>query len=652
MAGTQIKEYIIKIRAEVDEAKREIDKLGQSFKHIDPKGGFSEDLAKQTEKITGFIGTLTDKMNEMQNSMNKVNSDKITSEFKNAASELKSSVDDIKKSFDSFTNTIKGLTGDTQGIDFGKVFSDFTEQINLLISSYKDAMETIQSIMTGGIDQKELQKGLSLKIPTKLINKEIVDFEGALDNAINSFNKKKEQINKALGEGFDETSSQQWGEFSAVVEPLKQMIDEAEKQGRRLEDIYARIGDSQQSFNERIVKGVRRAVKISTDGQPVNELVDAANNKRTEQRNAAKNAAPITIPLNVEINKDQFSEEAISRLVNEISTNIQTKVHERLEKEPIQIPLDFGQSLQVNTDDIVDQVNTKIKEVNSSDQLAKIEVDIVPRDITGNIEKVNDIAEEIEQKIIERYSDLGEEGVGVNIAGGNITIDAKGISTEKTLSAILGILQGWDGGDRNNNRLPIIPPSTPPSSGGGGNGRNVIPPVGQQSNRSQTSPQNIPPTPPKTTPTQTVNTVITGQDKPIETVADKKTARIGRRFVGPTTRGMKPSGELIGQISERKRSELSWNATFQEQQGIKQLSTLIKDNKKTIDDLKSSDIYNKAYSFRDQRMASFGGDREELSVFQNRLAETFERGKAEIARGTKEIEAKFSDQVLKQTGLY
>ena len=672
MSSSQIKEYIIKIRADVKDAQKAIDALGSSL-----------DLEKQTERITKAVGKVTEEIGKLGKSFEEgLSTRNLTNEINTLSTELTASVDKMKDSFDDFSNVFKGLSGDKNS-GFGQVFSNFSEQIQNIIDSYKDAVEVLQKLSSGSITQKDVQAALPGADIAKVAEKQAADIDRArsvLETAANNFAKKRNKIIGDLNKEVGEVSSSKWLDYSQTATALKSALDEARKYGnalqKELQDVYEKIGISYNDLDKVVIKGINRQVKNAEEIMPISEKVEKVNAEKKALRDKIKNTKkedPIVVPLSVVLDVDQFDDAAISTLVSTIQQNIQEKVQAELAKNPIKIPLAFGSAvdtksiedktthdiakqfqgtteeatkglvdsvqIQVNADtvNLTKQINDKIREINTSGNLSKIEIDVIPRDITGNLKKVDEIANAAEARVIERYEAIGADGVGVASTAA-IKFDTSGLATEQTLASILSLLQNMI--KPTNPR----PPFNPPSGSGGGSKAG--------GGKSESNATTLPPSNPVSKPTKTV---ITGQDKPIETkVTDSRGNDVSAktynkpRVVGRTTSGQDVSRDYMGRASVRDYFIKAIITATQQQLGLKSLRSMIKSDKANVDTLHQSDLYNASYKFRGNDLALYGRNRESLADFRSDVDNIFNTGKDKIEAKMKEITVKYSDESLQE----
>ena len=67
-----IKEYVIKIRADVNDALADIDKLSGKFDKIELKTSIDKGFEKSLENVTGHIGKITEELSGLKSSFKKV----------------------------------------------------------------------------------------------------------------------------------------------------------------------------------------------------------------------------------------------------------------------------------------------------------------------------------------------------------------------------------------------------------------------------------------------------------------------------------------------------------------------------------------------------------------------------------------------------
>ena len=92
----QIREYVIKIKADVQEALKEIDQLSGKFDKIEIKTNIDKNFESRMKSIQGSIAKVIQEVNSLKSSFKDVDSKQLFN-FKDAFSELQGSIDQIKK---------------------------------------------------------------------------------------------------------------------------------------------------------------------------------------------------------------------------------------------------------------------------------------------------------------------------------------------------------------------------------------------------------------------------------------------------------------------------------------------------------------------------------------------------------------------------
>lgn len=723
MAGTPIKEYVIKIRADVDEAQKQLSELSKSLSKADPKQGINIDLSKQTSQITGAIGKITQKIGELQQSFDKINTDKLSTEIKSLSEELTKSINEMKQSFEGFKSIFS--TFNESGTDeFSKSVNNFTKQIQTMMDSYKSAMESIDDIGTdttgistiGTVISSDADK---LKEATNLLKqagKQFKDARTDIDTLLSKEGKKNNDPTSILG-------------LQSVVTNLqnhiKTVMDLGGDYKKALKNIVDTSPEALGVLNDSLNKEYKYAIKNSPASSAEFRRRRNAALKGNEEKSSSKQEEIIKKVYRVKVNLDveTVDDQKIDELVNKIQESVQAKLQKRLAENPVKIPLAFAPAVetkdlatkseaeiakqfkgskakatdgiiqavqvQVNADaqNLVKQINDSIDSINKSNSLKKIEVDVVPRDITGNTKKINEIAQMIEDKIIERYSKDG--GLGLTVDGSQnesinniFNFNTSGLSTENTsqaiLAAIQGLNRGFGGGFPN---------------GFGGSGSGNIPPVPPTAPVQQ---QSKPQVEKKTEPSQVeqsiasqvsdinkslqkpIETKVVDQGKPLETksetkpqpqkieeaqkvtqqakqvatqVADevtKRQNRYTRGYRGISTAGMMTTSNYNSMLPARMNAIYRYNNSLNEQFGLNTLNSLIYRDKTTIQDLYDSDVWNGVYSHDGKDYALYGSEGELLSDFRKRIGDLFNEGKRRIAEKMVEYTNKYAEQSLNE----
>ena len=804
MADT-IKEYVIKIRADVEEAQDSINKLKKTFKNININNSVNVDFGDLANKINGHIGNITKGINDLQSSFKEVSTKDISSELKELLTTLNDTMRGLKDSFSGFNEIFKVQEGSgTTG--FQHVFDDLKKQLSDMLTSYNDTMETMKKIMSGEIKITPVETGIGA-VADNLANEvdgakqKLGAAQSELETAVSSFLKARDKILKSVGNDKKKYNVNDYNDFTKVLDvlinqaqsfasmggnlsstgfskisetidgliELKDQLSQArlDKAGRDLntavttylnnvEMIIKSVSDSGQghysssdyrSFENMITQLMNQAqayidlggslddTKFKKTSETLQSLAklraqvvrqyealtqNTSGQKMLENRrsNRQKNneVSKIVLPISVEIDESQMSEESIDELVSKIQTNIQNKVQKKLAKNPVKMPLAFSSAIstegldektakdvasefegsteeatkglikdiqiqvKADTDRLVKEINSKIQQINTSDALAKIQVDVVPKSIDQA--GVDQFAQQVETQIRDNLDLEGIEGIPVS---GNFNVNTTGLATESTLSEILRILSGFRGKgiliNHDNDNTPPGGGGTPP--GGVGGGTHIPPhnnpPVGgnippKDSGGNAQIPHNNPldggpggtksavhgvqgqrsdgPIPVeqvgvvKTEPAKSSVQNVKVQQNPQE--QKKPTTKDYFRYTGFSTWHKGATKDYNETASLRKDTYYALQGTRQQQKGLDTLFSFLTRKTSTLEELKDSEVYKSKYVIDKQDYALFGGDRQTLGDFQTFLTTTFEKGKKDIEDGLGEIAKDFSEEALEE----
>lgn len=804
MADT-IKEYVIKIRADVEEAQKSIDKLQGAFKNVNIKNSVNVDFGNLADKINGHIGKITQGIGELQSSFKDISTKDISSELKDLLTTLNNTINGLKDSFSGFNKIFNSQEGsDTTG--FQHVFDDLKKQLSDMLTSYNDTMETMKKIMSGEVKITPVETGIGA-VADNLANEvdgakqKLGAAQSELETAVSSFLKARDKILKSVGNDKKKYNVNDYNDFTKVLDvlinqaqsfasmggnlsstgfskisetidgliELKDQLSQArlDKAGRDLntavtkyldnvEMIIKSVSDSGQghysssdyrSFENMITQLMNQAqayidlggslddTKFKKTSETLQSLAklraqvvrqyealtqNTSGQKMLENRrsNRQKNneVSKIVLPISVEIDESQMSEESIDELVSKIQTNIQNKVQKKLAKNPVKMPLAFSSAIstegldektakdvasefegsteeatkglikdiqiqvKADTDRLVKEINSKIQQINTSDALAKIQVDVVPKSIDQA--GVDQFAQQVETQIRDNLDLEGIEGIPVS---GNFNVNTTGLATESTLSEILSILSGFRGKgiliNHDNDNTPPSGGGTPPRGVGGGTHipPHNNPPVGgnippKDSGGNAQIPHNNPldggsggsksavhgaqgqrsdgPIPVeqvgvvKTEPAKSSVQNVKVQQNPQE--QKKPTTKDYFRYTGFSTWHKGATKDYNETASLRKDTYYALQGTRQQQKGLDTLFSFLTRKTSTLEELKDSEVYKSKYVIDKQDYALFGGDRQTLGDFQTFLTTTFEKGKKDIEDGLGEIAKDFSEEALEE----
>ena len=497
MAGKAIKEYVIKITAEAQEAQKQIDQLAESFSKVGIKGKFDLDLKNHTEQMTGSIGSVTAKLGELQRAFEEgVSTKSMSEEISRLSQTMTEAVNGMKESFDGFAKTFEGLSGGAAGTGLSQVFSDFTKEMNEMMSSYKTIMETIKNTTNNALPQDQVNSAIeqqmsgianAAKQQAENTKKTLSETKKELEAYWNDFIADQYNIIKDIYEGKKKQVKQKNG---TIIEQALDEQENIEYYKSRMGDFISKLNKAKNTYGKEfdvrsfLLDTLELNIEPSELNKYYNRLAEELENIITGNADEARKKVAdinrrilqgkqgdldiageedVVVTVGVKVDESSWDDDGkIDQIVREISNNLKTKVQDKI--EPIRIPIQFenaaptkqgedtnietveGQKgliktvkLQVETNK--EQFKTAIDEAikNMGEDVPKIPVKIVA---TMDKESVQTEANKIEDYLENKNEEYGREGIPVSSGSvGNFNIkDIGGIATEGTLQEIKGIL--------------------------------------------------------------------------------------------------------------------------------------------------------------------------------------------------------------------
>lgn len=671
-----IKTYTIEIKADIAKAKREIDELGNSLSRLDITGNLSGDLEKQTSQITGAIGKIGQKINDLQKSIDNIKPDKFTSGMKGMVDDLNNSVKEMSETISNFNNIFQSLSGTNTDTGFGKILTDFSDGLTTMVNSYKEILETINNIRIGAINPEALTSSSDQFVETTRKSTEITvqaleDARQKITNAVNNFNNNKVKINSAIDGG--DFNIDELRKLEQYVSALIKITNTPKKySGLNLDElIYENIGMSNTSL-----KDIQEQLANRIQGKGVNGQLEEGQK-------------PISIGINVAINPNSIDDSAIQNMVDKIKANVIDKINGKMSAIPVEIPLGFTAvnelkedeevekitdkkrnrqivkslmlDIQANTSDLTKQVNDKIDEINRT--LNKT-IDVKINPVVFKQNELDEVVAQTESQFAELSGLRGEgKGIPVNLTGllgkTNMSDDTThGILNEikGSVAAIEGLLSGGAHITRglNSPGNGHFPSSTPPPRGG-----NI---AMQQQNRASATDhvvvnsQNVdvqsnnPPT---------VQTNPSNSNSNASNVSNVPYYQRGfsfDKYIKYQMSGRQLQEERGGQLTQ---NEITYSKRYGEmmfRQGMNAFFNDIKNPKRTsTESISGKNYYGQSYPSQDKQLALFGRPGEQLADFQKALGGVFVEAKEVIGEATQVINKTFdrelTDKELVDSGI-
>lgn len=453
-----IKTYGIEITAVTDKATEQINQIEKELDELSKKKGLSAGLQSQIDKIgeslNGLKGEIVSSTKSINDNLSKVNTEKMSKEFKDMQSSIETSISGVQDKMKDLQASLDFLNDPNTGKGFasgiGKMFDELSSTINGVVSQFADVSTVMQNIMDGSFDATVLKRQTQdIKDETKNLKKYINDLYKFVEEK-NMSNKKDPDKQIKL---FDKHSLKNQSED--VLREMRALLDAIDKEAKS-------IGN-----NANVESLISKKLGIGTTD--VRGLKDGLN-KIINGLNDEKLGSGSISEINLSYKIDSSDDKAIDSIVKQIQEKVITKVQDKLDSSPIRIPIGYtydksivGKELKdiddatgkdtekvlfkhlnlevkADTSKLFTEVNTKVSDLNEELKTTgrKIEVEVVGKVDKSTVEQsAKELAYEIE--------DAQYQNAGLNIRGGNLTIDpSSGIATETTLSDIKTILAQWN----------------------------------------------------------------------------------------------------------------------------------------------------------------------------------------------------------------
>ena len=423
MAKQAIKEYVIKITAEAQQAQQVIDKLAESFSQVGISNKFDLDLKKQTEAITGSIGKVIDEMTEMK----KVFREGLnTKEFSDDIKKLNAAVELMKTSFEGFSKTYEGFIGGGGGL--GKTLEAFEKQMGDFLNAFSNIFEIaekkadkkhditnllpdVDDIKDSVIKQKqtisEAQK--QIKQEKKQLQ-ELKEAQDEINEIVERFKKNRKKIDIAAGTGVKEgkqgSAWMQQKELEEAEDIIKKTIQIANKYSRKK---IEGINIQEMLFDQ--IKTTPTGLNRSLDNivQNIDNAMERAKQKIVDNAQTSSSGEKTKIQLQLEVNPDAVSEQSISSIVEQIKSQVISKINKRLKDTPISVPIGLTPTVENKNNvetaliesGVVDENKSKFNGISRSLYVdVKLNTDGVVKKIDDEILKINkQITQTIDVKI-------------------------------------------------------------------------------------------------------------------------------------------------------------------------------------------------------------------------------------------------------------
>ena len=654
MAGDQIREYVIKIRAEVKDALAQIDQLKGKFDKVELKTNVDKSFGQQIEKLSGSIGKITQEMGELKTSFKDVDFKSFTGDMKQSFDELKTSIDDIKNSAKTLSEAFD-FSGNGKQNSLTSFVTDLKQQMSDLLNSYTETANKLKDLQDSGftipqIDTSGVGSSIgSVQTQLQQAQNELDDFKKLADVKKQTLDLIKEiaQAQKKDQRYIDMAASEDSPMSGGAYQPSD--YSRARDQLARLQDLLKVTGE---------IKDVKDALKeaglsqseISKAKNALGKRVDAILKESIAEINPSAEPQRMRIQFNYDIaesdDKDVLKQKAIE-IAQKIQSEVQQIIQDEVSKNPIKIPLSIGASdselldeqnknkvleaieipVKPITDGLLEDINTKIQDI--SDQVATIDVKINPI-LPDNIkaDKINwDVS-----KITDSENAIQGEGKAAEIAAkqkdlfrqanANIAAD-----TPKTTEAVKAATKAIEAAGKTS------------AKGTGKIAPNVIPASSFVDN------------PTIHVENATIIDDSSNQQKTQDNImygpSDRQIITDGDFGVDPPRKKRKYLSQILAPTAMKGRTTLDQMSAFWEgndYSDVKKTSkelfnyameSLFKDiqaSKRTKDDILGRDYYTKGITVNDHTYAFYGKPGQTLEDFQGQILDVFTLAREAIGR--------------------
>jgi len=459
-----IKTYGIEITAVTDKATDQINQLEKELDELSKKKGLSAGLQSQIDKIgeslNGLKGEIVSSTKSINDNLSKINTDKMSQEFKDMQNSIASSVNELQEEMKNLKNSMDFLkTGDFSGFTsgIGKSFDTLSDNISDIVGKFSELSNFINDIRVGAIDTSGLQKSeKGVKTATSHITNDLTKTKTKVEELLRQMRDAMDDFTlddlmsdgKNSGLGTEEART-----LSENIDIILQLIDELKKAQVDVNDIFNKDGIK---LSEKALKGYRTEL---------NKIVKERTADAAKERKKSTNPTEVRFRYVIE----DPNSSTIDSIVEKVKTDVIEKVQKRIDGSPIRIPIGYTYDkagitsakeldkienqnvdktifehikldVKADTSNLVDYVKDQVDEINKQlkDTKRQIEVEVVGKVNNDTVdESLNDLQEEILHR---QYNGSGF----TTISGANINIGGDNIATETTLSNIRDILLDWN----------------------------------------------------------------------------------------------------------------------------------------------------------------------------------------------------------------
>lgn len=615
-----IKQYTIKINADVSDAEKKIKELGKKSTNVEGLD-IAKQFQEQKESLGGIVGGIKKDIKGLSESINKLDSSSLISGMQDAANQISETSNNILK----LQEALQQLTDSS---NFKTFSTDMKEQFSSLSTIVKDALDTFQnlgnvvkSISEGTFNADQLI-GIG-DIETLLGRRK--KLQDRLQGLLHQYNNEEEGRSNIFNSRLTKQTIGDAEKYQATLESIIKTVQTIQN----LNQVLTRRGQHQldvdKLFSAKEFEGLTLG-EVKGDQKEYAEKIDKFYGVIGDTIKDVSKDKSVKAEVNVEgvvkldiESSEKSAESVVDELTQQIKEKIINNVQKKIQRKPIRIPIgyttDFENQDKKKSDaeiekqlskndirqekDVIQSLNLKI-DTNTSDLMSKVKsaIESINQQIVNDdsyavkvkviadtdMQSVSDLADDATDEIRRRAESRGQEGINtssysqgsfsINGATSSVNIDQASVNIANANVSI-----GDVGG--------IVAESV-----GGVAGKDAI--VGSPS---------------KTTQTNDNSDIV--YNSLLYSIKSPKTDGIIRKDKSDETNTRELS------LSEMRFNEKRFNV-------LKEFKSFVTNERKGLEDLKKSEIYN-AISTDPETGKQFAryGEGYTIDEFQKRLINTF-----------------------------
>ena len=320
----QIREYVIKIKADVQEALKEIDQLSGKFDKIEIKTNVDKNFESRMKSIKGSIAKVIQEVNSLKSSFKDVDVKQLFN-FKDAFSVLQGSIDQIKESAKTLADTFDFSNTANNGLS--QFVNELKNQINDLVKNYSDAITQIQDLSKNGFipdTTRSSSNQNSIQKVSDKVNQGIEELQNAKSNlkkATKEFGDIWDDLLHIMDHGTGEdVGTKKISQYISVVEKLQSALDVMNKKYKSTQS--GAINDVYEKFN--LTKATRKHQStLDTYLQRLLNLQQQITDNTTSDKDGNANNVNTTINFGIsyrifQSDNEEEQNKEIQKIIDEI----------------------------------------------------------------------------------------------------------------------------------------------------------------------------------------------------------------------------------------------------------------------------------------------------------------------------------------------